>query len=46
MQVVKEIEEFAAGSGQFLQQSFSYPPGTDSSERDTYCQEQQRRRLY
>ena len=46
MQVGKEIEEFAAGSAQFLQQSFSYPPGTDSSERDTYCQEQQRRRLY
>lgn len=46
MQVVKEIEEFAAGTAQFLQQSFSYPPGTDSSERDTYCQEQQRRRLY
>lgn len=46
MQVAKEIEEFAAGSAQFLQQSFSYPPGTDSSERDTYCQEQQRRRLY
>jgi len=46
MQVVKEIEEFAAKNAQFLQQSFRYPSGTDSSERDTYCQEQQRRRLY
>ncbi|WP_322506097.1 hypothetical protein [Chroococcidiopsis cubana] len=43
MQIAKEIEEFAAGNAQFLQQSFSYPPGTDSSERDIYCQEQQRR---
>ena len=46
MQIAKEIEEIAAGNAQFLQQSFSYPPGTDSSERDTYCQEQQRRKLY
>ncbi|OWY63983.1 hypothetical protein B7486_49845 [cyanobacterium TDX16] len=46
MQIAKEIEEFAAQTAQFLQQSFSYPPGTDSSERDTYCQEQQRRKLH
>lgn len=46
MQVAKEIEEFAAQTAQFLQQTFHYPPGTDSSERDTYCQQQQRRRLY
>ncbi|MBE9016311.1 hypothetical protein C7Y66_25565 [Chroococcidiopsis sp. CCALA 051] len=44
MQVAKEIEEFAAQTAQFLQQSFSYPPGTDSSERDAYCQAQPRRR--
>ncbi|MDV2993210.1 MAG: hypothetical protein N4J56_002864 [Chroococcidiopsis sp. SAG 2025] len=44
MQVAKEIEEFAAQTAQFLQQSFSYPPGTDSSERDAYCQAQQRRK--
>jgi hypothetical protein len=43
--LAKEIEEFAAGSAQFLQQSFSYPPGTDSSERDAYCRVQQGRRL-
>jgi len=43
-QVAKEIEEFAAQTAQFLQQSFSYPPGTDSSERDAYCQAQPRRR--
>lgn len=42
-QVAKEIEEFAAQTAQFLQQSFSYPPGTDSSERDAYCQAQPRR---
>lgn len=46
MQIAKEIEEIAAGNAQFLQQSFSYPPGSDSSERDIYCQEQQRRSLY
>jgi hypothetical protein len=43
--LAKEIEEFAAQTAQFLQQSFSYPPGTDSSERDTYCRVQQGRRL-
>lgn len=44
MQVVKEIEEFAAQTAQFLQQTFSYSPGTNSSERDTYCQAQQKHR--
>lgn len=44
-QVAKEIEEFTAQTAQFLQQTFSYTPGTDSSERDAYCRAQQKREL-
>ncbi|MBE9020746.1 hypothetical protein IQ272_32395, partial [Chroococcidiopsidales cyanobacterium LEGE 13417] len=42
--VAAEIEDYATQTAQFLQQTFSYPPGTDSSERDAYCQAQPRRR--
>lgn len=37
-QVAAEIEVYAAVSAQLLRQAFSYPPGTDSSGRDAYCQ--------
>jgi hypothetical protein len=40
-QVAAEIEANSAASAQALLQAFSYPPGTDSSERDAYCQAQQ-----
>jgi len=43
-QVAAEIEAFSGQTAQVLQQAFSYPPGTDSSERDAYCRAQQRRR--
>ena len=39
-QVAAEIEAYSAQSAQLLQQAFSYPPGTDSSQRDAYCQAQ------
>lgn len=45
-QVAAEIEANAVGTAVVLQQAFSYPPGTDSSQRDAYCRMQQRRRLY
>lgn len=37
-QVVAEIETYAEVSAQILRQQFSYPLGTNSSERDAYCQ--------
>jgi hypothetical protein len=37
-QVAAEIEGYSAAFAQGLQQQFSYPPGTDSSARDAYCQ--------
>lgn len=39
-QVAAEIEAYAAQSAELLRQAFSYPPGTDSSERDAYCKAQ------
>lgn len=36
-QVAAEIEVYAAVSAQLLRQAFSYPSGTDSSDRDAYC---------
>ncbi len=36
-QVAAEIETYALVSAQILRQQLSYPPGTDSSERDSYC---------
>lgn len=44
-QVVAEIEANSAASAQALLQTFSYPPGTDSSARDAYCQAAQERKL-
>lgn len=41
-QVAAQIESNAALTAQVLLQSFAYPPGTDSSERDAYCQAAQR----
>jgi hypothetical protein len=38
-QVAAEIEGYSAAFAQGLQLSFSYPPGTDSSARDVYCQQ-------
>jgi hypothetical protein len=46
VQVAAEIEAFSAGTAQALQQAFSYPSGTDSSERDAYCRAQQKGKLY
>jgi hypothetical protein len=37
-QVAAEIEGYSAAFAQELLQAFSYPPGTDSSARDAYCQ--------
>lgn len=37
-QVAAEIETYAEVTAQILRQQFSYPLGTDSSERDAYCQ--------
>jgi Family of unknown function (DUF5995) len=37
-QVAAEIETYANVSAQILRQQLSYPPGTDSLERDAYCQ--------
>lgn len=42
-QVAAEIEAFSAQTAQFLQQTFSYPSGSDSSQRDAYCNMQQGR---
>ena len=39
--IAAEIETNAL-TAQTLLQTFSYPPGTDSSERDTYCQAAQK----
>lgn len=36
--VAAEIEANATSTAQVLLQAFAYPPGTDSSERDAYCQ--------
>lgn len=36
-QVAAEIEVYAAVSAKLLRQALSYPPGTDSSDRDAYC---------
>lgn len=36
--VAAEIERNATLTAQVLLQSFAYPPGTDSYERDAYCQ--------
>ncbi len=44
-QVTAEIEANAASTAAVLQQAFSYPSGTDSSQRNTYCQTQQGRKL-
>jgi hypothetical protein len=38
-QVAAEIEGYSAAFAQGLRQTFSYPPGTDSSARDAYCQQ-------
>ena len=38
-QVAAEIEGYSAATATGIQQLFSYPPGTDSSARDAYCQE-------
>lgn len=35
--VAAEIETYALVSAQLLRQQLSYPPGTDSRERDAYC---------
>lgn len=43
--VAAEIEASSTASAQVLLQTFSYPPSTDSSERDAYCQAVQERRL-
>ncbi len=37
-QVAAEIETYADVSAQILRQQLSYPAGTDSQERDAYCQ--------
>lgn len=37
-QVAVEIDTYAEVSAQILRQQLGYPPGTDSSERDAYCQ--------
>ncbi len=42
-QVAAEIEAYAAQSAELLRQAFSYPPGTDSSQRDAYCTQQRRK---
>jgi len=42
-QVAAAIEANAAATAQILQQTFSYPPGSDSSQRDAYCQAQPQR---
>lgn len=39
-QVAAQIEADAAATAQTLQQTFSYPSGWDSSQRDAYCQAQ------
>ena len=41
-QVAAQIESNATLTAQVLLQSFAYPPGTDSSERDAYCQAAQK----
>jgi hypothetical protein len=38
-QVAAEIEGYSAATATALLQLYSYPPGTDSSARDAYCQE-------
>lgn len=38
-QVAAEIEGYSAATATGIQQLFSYPPGTDSSARDAYCQQ-------
>ncbi len=38
-QVAAEIEGYSAAFAQGLQLAFTYPPGTDSSARDAYCQQ-------
>ncbi len=45
VQVAAEIEANSAAAAQALLQAFSYPPGTDSSERDAYCKAQRERRF-
>lgn len=37
-QVAAEIEAYSATTAAVLRQAFSYPPGTNSSARDAYCQ--------
>lgn len=37
-QVAAEIEAYSATTAAVLRQAFSYPTGTNSSARDTYCQ--------
>ncbi|MBD1932035.1 MULTISPECIES: DUF5995 family protein [Cyanophyceae] len=37
-QVAAEIEGYSAAFAQGVQLGFAYPPGTDSSARDAYCQ--------
>lgn len=38
LQVAAEIETNATSTAQVLRGAFAYPSGTDSSERDAYCQ--------
>lgn len=44
VQVAAEIEAYSAQSARLLRQAFSYPPGTDSLERDVYCKAQRGRK--
>jgi len=44
IQIAAEIEAQTAATAFLLQQNYSYPPGIDSSERDTYCQAQRKQR--
>lgn len=44
-QVAAEIEGNAAGFANILRQTFTYPLGTDSSERDAHCQANVSRRF-
>ena len=40
LQIAAEIEAYTAATAFLLRRTFSYPPGTNSSERDAYCQAQ------
>lgn len=42
IQIAAEIEAHTAATAFVLRRAFSYPPGTNSSERDAYCQAQRK----